>query len=46
MTNVLLGMNINTKKTKVLVCSKNGHVEIKIYLERNQEKEQVENLRT
>lgn len=31
-----LDMKLNTKNTKELVCSKNGHAVIKIYLEINQ----------
>lgn len=38
------GMKINTKKMKVLVCIKNSHAGIKIYLERNYKIEQVENI--
>jgi len=39
----VLGMKISTKKTNVLLCSKNSYTEIKIYLERNFKIEQVEN---
>lgn len=39
-----LGMKINTKKTKCLLCSKNSYAVIKIYLERNLKIEQVEYL--
>lgn len=43
MTTNELVIKINMKKSKVLVCSKNGHDVIKIYLERNRETKQVEN---
>lgn len=37
-------MKINTKKTKVLVCSSDRNIKARIYLQNNQEIDQVEKL--
>lgn len=38
-----LHMTINIKKTKVHVCDRINYIKVKLYLQKNQELEQVKN---